>query len=137
MVHGNVILKQNESSFYMNMVDFCKSESLFRNWPRKGRTKTSCTRDLGGRDASGKKAGEKKMVDEGVRNAASKFLAISRDLTRNDHFIFRINGFEKSWATIRKSLLAKILDGILWILHESFLYTQSVRKIKEIAVNNI
>lgn len=48
-----------------------------------------------------------------MRNAASKFLAVSRDLTRNNRFIFRINGFEKSWATIGKSLLAKILDGIL------------------------
>lgn len=65
VVRGNVMLKQNESrtnytlsattssSLYTSMVDFCKSESLFKNWPRKGRTKASCKRDL--RDACGKK----------------------------------------------------------------------------------
>lgn len=73
------MLKQNESrtnytlsattssSLYTSMVDFCKSESLFKNWPRKGRTKASCKRDLRDAYKRERRRGWKKMVDEECR----------------------------------------------------------------------
>lgn len=55
-------------------------------------------------------------------------LTVSRDLTRNDHFLFRINGFEKSWPTIRKNLLAKMLESNIRWSFEFFASRSSTRK---------